>query len=324
MTKTRSPKATRLGRITEYLVEMFPPVSHLILGASIFCVNYFALQAIAGISPLVYSWRAVAGALSVVLFLLLMRVYDELKDVEADLAYGSSGDEKYVNRPIVAGRITVADLSILRWTVTGLLLVLNVPLGWPWPGLAFAFLFLFAWLSYKWFFWPAVSRHLLLAFATHNPISLALFGYIFAVFVGDFGDRAGPGLLLLPLALTTWLPVVAWEISRKVRLPEDETEYPTYSKVLGWRLATVIPIGLVTIAAASLLFVARAAAVGPVFPCILVLAALLAIGACVRHLIAPTARSARLQTPMEAYLLISKLGFTLALAIERGIELTPA
>jgi hypothetical protein len=33
------------------------------------------------------------------------------------------------------------------------------------------------WLSFHWFFWPRMSGHLLLAFVTHNPISLLLGGY---------------------------------------------------------------------------------------------------------------------------------------------------
>jgi hypothetical protein len=35
-----------------------------------------------------------------------------------------------------------------------------------------------------------------------------------------------------------WLPFAAWELSRKIRVPEDETSYRTYSKVLGWKVAS--------------------------------------------------------------------------------------
>ena len=30
------------------------------------------------------------------------------------------------------------------------------------------------WLSSRWFFWPAIQKNLLLAFATHNPLTLVV------------------------------------------------------------------------------------------------------------------------------------------------------
>ena len=39
-------------------------------------------------------------------------------------------------------------------------------------------------------------------------------------------------------AWTLYFPALIWEISRKIRAPEDETEYVTYSKLFGYKKAT--------------------------------------------------------------------------------------
>ncbi len=39
-------------------------------------------------------------------------------------------------------------------------------------------------------------------------------------------------------AFTLYFPALIWEVSRKIRAPEDETEYVTYSKLFGYKKAT--------------------------------------------------------------------------------------
>src|SRR5262249_55168944 len=144
----------------------------------------FALDALDGRAPLRPGWRALAGGASVLLFSLLMRVYDELKDVETDLRLGKAGDPRYKDRAVVTGRGLVEDIVALRWGATALLVAINaawVVLGRWLPLAAFAGVFALTWLSFRWFFWPRISKNVLLAFVTHNPISLAISGYAVAV-----------------------------------------------------------------------------------------------------------------------------------------------
>lgn len=314
------PKATRAGRTLDYLVEMFPPWTYIPHGLATFFAPYFALQALAGRAPLALTWRSVAGAFTVVLILALLRVFDELKDVETDLRLGKAGDPRYADRAIVTGRITVGDLVALRWTLTALLLVLNLPLGFPLPLLAFLVLFGVCWLSFKWFFWPAVSENLLLAFITHNPLVLVIYAYVVAVFAADFGTEAVSGWAV-PLGLAMWLPMAAWETSRKVRHPDDETDYETYSKLLGWRVAGTVPALFVIGAAGCLIAVLRQTSVGTWFLVVVALGALLAVLACVRFLLSPSTASAKLQPAFELYTLVSGLGFAIALWVGYGVSL---
>lgn len=315
---SRSARPTRLGRIADYLGEMFPPLVYIPYGLATFCAIWFSTQALAGVEVLRLTGRSIAAGVTVVLFLLLLRVYDELKDVETDLRLGRAGDPRYKDRAIVTGRIEVGDLVFLRWFVTAALFALNLPLGAPLPLVPFLVTFAITWCSFKWFFWEAVSKNLLLAFITHNPMTLLLVVYVVSVYAAEFGTDAVPSGLW-PVALAAWLPVAAWETSRKVRRPEDETDYQTYSKMLGHRVAASLPALLVAGASASLLIIAHRTGLSLVYSAIVALAALTVAGACVRFIVRPTTQGANLKPYTETFSLVATLGLTIALVVSRGL-----
>lgn len=315
--ESAAPRPTRPGRLWVYLQEQFPPAVMLPAGGASFLAMYFGLQALAGRPTLQLSWRAVVAALTVVGFMLLLRTYDELKDVEADLALGQAGDPRYKDRAIVTGQVRVEDVRALRWWTTGALVALNLPLG-PASLAAFAALFLLGWLSFKWFFWPAVQENLLLAFATHNPLSLAVEGYVLVVYGSELGwVGLGPGAALLLVGL--WLPVAAWETSRKIRLPEQETSYQTYSMLLGWRVATALPLTFVTVSTVCLALFATQTGLSGVYVGVLIAAAVAAAGACVLLLVAPTPGRTNLKPFVEAFSVAAQVGLVIALVAGREV-----
>jgi 4-hydroxybenzoate polyprenyltransferase len=295
---------------------MFPPLVTVPFGLASFFTTYLALQALAGGGPVRLGTRAWAGAASFVLFMLLFRVYDELKDLEHDRRLAAAGDPRYRDRPLVTGRLLASDLVVLRWTVTAALLAVNLPLGAPLPLVGFAVAFVLIWLSFHWYFSPAISRNLLLAFATHNPLNLMLHGYAACVFAADFGARTLPRGAA-PLLTGMWLLVATWELSRKIRLPEQETEYQTYSSMLGWKTAALLPAITGGISAALLAGVGRAAGLGWVAlaPLIAAALALAARGALLR--LAPTPARARLQPWAELYAGVATINLVIALALKR-------
>jgi hypothetical protein len=309
---------SRAGRICAYIAEMFPPLVYIPAAVMNFAAVYFAVQAMEGLAPLRFTWRAAAGAMTTVLFYLLLRVYDELKDVETDLRLGRAGDPRYKDRAIVTGRIQVGDLQALRWLLTAALIALNVPLGFPVPALVFAAVFALTWLSFKWFFWPAMSRNLLLAFATHNPLAMALGAYAAAVAVRDFGAIERVGLLAV-LLIGIWTSMAAWEISRKIRCEADETAYTTYSKVLGWRLAGVLPLLFGGISATCLIAVAGAIGLGWPYTALVLAGALILAAACLRFEFRPTAASANLRPYAELYSLAAVASLPVFLLIRFGL-----
>jgi hypothetical protein len=102
--------------------------------------------------------------------------------------------------------------------------------------------------------------------------------------------------------LAVYLPLAAWEIGRKVRPPEAETSYETWSSRLGWRAAGLLPALLVAVLAAALGWVALA---------------------CGRFLAAPSARTAELRPAVELYAVVASGGLVVALAVARGLAWGP-
>jgi 4-hydroxybenzoate polyprenyltransferase len=303
-------------RIWRYLSVMFPPHFMVLSGVAKFYAVYFSLQALAGAESVHITSPSMVGALSIVLFSLLMRIYDEMKDADADIRLGRAGDPRYKDRPIVTGAVTLKDLAILRWVTTGLLIVINLPLG-GWPLAGFAILFLVTWLSFKWFFWPEISSHLLLAFLTHNPITLFFGGYIVAVFAGDFGIENLDARALL-LMLVFWAPLGAWETSRKIRAPEDETDYETYSQVFGWKVAPFVPIAFIIVATTSAILLSIEMGLSWSFPAVVTVASLVPAYRCIAFRVSPSQKTANIQPFVELYAIVMDLGLLVAVLVSYG------
>lgn len=285
---------SQAGRIATYLAEMFPPQVMVTFSACHFLAVWFSLQTLGGVAPVRFTWAPLRGIVTLTLFMLLMRLYDELKDVESDIRLGRAGDPLYRDRAIVTGAVRIEDIKILRWVVTAVLVAINLRTGFSWASIGFWVVFVVAWCSFRWFFWPRMSEYLLVAFATHNPISVLLQAYVVGLFADTFGaDRLN--LFVLPLLGGLWFPVAAWELSRKVRMPEDETSYRTYSRVLGWKVAAILPAVFVIGSAGLLLVVSNAAGLGLVFSAVIVVAAGVAVFRCLLFRVAPTRSRAQLK-----------------------------
>ena len=297
---------------------MFPLEQMLPYALSHFFAIWFTLQALSGAPVVQVTWTAWRGAATVGFFLLLMRLYDELKDVETDIALGRGGDPLYRDRVLVTGAVRLEDVTWLRWAVSAALIVVN---AWPargWAALAFWVVFAVTWLSFNWFFWPRMSRNLLLAFVTHNPISLLLSAYVVALFADRFGAEGVTDSALL-LLVGLWLPMAAWETSRKIRTPEDETSYQTYSRVLGWQTAAVLPAVFVVGSAAALAMVARNAALSGVFTVAIAMAAAFAVVRCLLFVVAPSRARANLKPWAVLYATTANVGLVAAVLASRDV-----
>lgn len=303
----------RAARVAGYLWARFGPLD---LAAT----TLFSLSAQAGgatlarSGPLLISARAAAGAAAGVLLALYLRISDDLKDWETDRRLAEAGDARFTRRPQVTGDVSEQDLRGIRVVVTalvGMLLALQ-PAG---AALLGGGAFFGAWLSARWFFHPGMARSLPLAFATHNPLALLFLG--FAVAVGAAG-ASPPPLPAATLLLGLYLPVAAWEIARKVRTPEEETGYETWSRVLGWRTAAAIPALLTAVSAALLAFAGRRAGLGPRYPLLLFAGALGPIVGALSLLVRPSPAAARrLRPAVEGYSLVAGLGFLVGALVRR-------
>lgn len=314
---------SRAARLSAYLKVMFPPAFMVPSAvANVLCIDG-ALQALAGQAPLRFGLRQALLAAVVLLFMLLLRVYDELKDVETDLRLGRAGDPRYKDRPIVTGAIEVGDLVLLRDLTLALLVAAGLALAHPWPIAAFALTLGLCWLSSRWFFCPPISRNLLLAFVTHNPLSLFVSSVVVASFAAAHGQQA-LGAWTAPLVIGLWAPVAAWETSRKLRTTAEETDYQTYSKVLGLRVAALVPAGFLLLSAACLAGAARAAGPGWGYPALVGGAAVVVAVMALRLSLRPTpAAAASLRPAAEAYAVLANVGLVGALVWRLGVSWGP-
>lgn len=162
---------------------------------------------------------------------LLIRIMDEFKDYQDDLI-------NFPNRPLPSGRVFKKDLHFLAGVCIFIVLLLSLSslklLLWSFITLGFTFLML------KWFFIENVMRKSLpLAFLSHHPIVLFNFTYLL-IACSEVDPRVDLSKVfyILPICLI----FTNWEITRKIRAPEQETSYTTYSKIWGPRFAISIAI----------------------------------------------------------------------------------
>lgn len=302
-------------RLWIYLREMFPLGKHLPLLLVTFLGLYGCLQALAGAPVLVFGRVAVVGFVAYFGMSLIMRVFDEFKDRELDRVL-------FPHRPFPRGAVHASDLVVLGGGTFALGFALNLGEGWLlWPYLA---MLGFAWLTYKWFFLEKPHRDsLLLSFVTHQPLGLFVNAYVIAVAWQALHGGPPPGLdaeWLLPL-FAFFFPVSAWETSRKIRAPEQETAYVTYSSLLGPRRATLMPLAFMALTCGLLMRLVVRLGFAPWALWAIGLAALGHAAVCLRFIAAPSAAHNRIRTATEAAAGLAFTIFLLQLFTQRPLDL---
>jgi 4-hydroxybenzoate polyprenyltransferase len=224
-------------RVMVYLKEMYPVAPRLGLAALLFFEIYFLvlLTNRAETGPVRVGGQEAVGAVTIFAFLLSLRVADDFKDHETD-------KRLFPERALPSGRVQRRDLALLLVVVDVPVVALNLALmnnpGW------FAFLAVYGTAMSMWFFAKAkIQPNLPLALVTHNPVQIVMNLYVISFACYKYGVP----LATLPnaaIALTLYFPGLIWEIARKVRAPEDETDYTTYSKLFGVRKPVLFILGV--------------------------------------------------------------------------------
>lgn len=298
-----------LQRLSLYLGEMYPPGPAMAMAVVSF-LNVFFMLAVLHSKPFEINWPVIAGSLTLFLFLLFLRISDELKDFESDKVL-------FPERLVPSGQVLVSDLNALMAFSVGAMVLLNLTM--PQSLLAFGLLFAYGVLMFNYFFlrrW--ISRSLLLALITHNPSVLLMNAYVIAVFCTQY-DIAFWQPLHLQLIVLFWLPGLAWELARKIRAPQDETEYETYSKIFGYKLAALLPLAALSLHYFLLVRLHSLFNFSPVFLLLLSLALIGLMLRICRFVLRPDTRSARLKPVTEGYLLVAAGALLLDLLVQRGM-----
>jgi len=226
-----------LKRLHVYLKEMLPPVKCAIVSATLFFEIYFLVVLIAGVDGLSVGIQEISGCITIFIFLLSLRIADDFKDYKTDM-------KLFPNRPLPSGRVKKMDLAALLIVTNVIAITLNIILMNN--LIYYGMLMLYGTLMSVWFFARSkIQKNLLLAVVTHNPVDFIVNIYIITFACIKYGLPILTFNNIL-IAFTLYWPGLIWEISRKVRAPEDETEYVTYSKIYGYKKITGIILLIIT------------------------------------------------------------------------------
>lgn len=214
-------------RLRFYLSEMFPISSFIGTLVTAVAIQFVFIK-LSGLS-IEFHFSFVTSGIFTVSLSLLLRIMDEFKDFEDD-------KKNFPNRPLPSGKVKTKDLKFLGWFCVACIILSsleNIKIL-----IAGIFVLFYSYLMLKWFFIEnSMRRSLPLALASHHPIVFINICYlIFALSESIPGTDLSKVIYLLPVPLI----FTNWEFARKIRAPQDETDYTTYSKIMGPRKAVFL------------------------------------------------------------------------------------
>jgi 4-hydroxybenzoate polyprenyltransferase len=218
-----SPLTQRFGA---YLHERFPLLNHGLLIVSYYSSNQFLAQVLDSKgAPVHYSGYTAMGALTIFCMFFHLRVFDEHKDFQDDIKF-------YPERILSQGLITLDQLKILGFIVIAVELLMGVVRGLP-ALLAVLLAIGFSLLMFKEFFISEWLRQHFLFYAISHMFIMPIFALVIYSFTtGNYFWQAPNWFILY--AFVGFFVSFNWEISRKIRAPEDEIKgVGSYSKIFG-------------------------------------------------------------------------------------------
>ncbi len=224
-------------RLGVYYKEMFPIIPRLMLGIIVFLEIHFLILLNYGVSSFSFGIQEIICIYTIFAFYMWLRIADDLKDYEHD-------KRLFSNRALPSGRVKKRDLVISCWFFEIIAIFLNII--YMNNVLFFMMLYFYGYLMSRWFFHKhKIQKSLILAVITHNPVQLFVNLYVISFTIIKYNLRYDTWVVLLVM-FTLYFPSLIWEVSRKIRAPKDETDYTTYSKIFGYKKATIF-VSIITI-----------------------------------------------------------------------------
>lgn len=213
-------------RLWGYLLERFNPIANMLLIVSYYSSNQFLAQTLSQPGGAVfYSKRSLAGAAIVLCMFFHLRVFDEHKDYADDCRH-------FPERVLQRGLITLRDLKILGGAALALEVALGAGLGLP--VLAAVLIAIgFSLVMLKEFFCASWLKRRFLLYATSHMLIMPLFALVvFSVTTGRYPWQAPAWFVFY--AFVGFFVTFNWEVSRKIRAPEDEIDgVDSYTRLFG-------------------------------------------------------------------------------------------
>jgi hypothetical protein len=237
-------------RLAAYLAERFPVLGHGLLIAAYYSSNQFLARALTQPGrPMHYDVTSLLGAVTLFCFFFHLRVFDEHKDYAEDMIH-------HPDRVLQRGVITLRDLKLLGGIAIVIEIALAAVRGLP-ALAAWGIAFVFSLLMLKEFFvrdW--LKRHFLVYATSHMLLMPLLSLMVFSFATGRWPWEA-PGWYLV-YSWVGFFVTFNWEVSRKIRAPEDEREgVETYTRIFGTYGAAYIVLAIRVVDTALVILVGR-------------------------------------------------------------------
>jgi 4-hydroxybenzoate polyprenyltransferase len=213
-------------RLWAYVRERFPPVGNGLLIVSYYSSNQFLANVLTTPGePVRYTMHSLLGALVILAAFFHLRVFDEHKDFEQDSRH-------YPERVLQRGLVTLHDLRRLAVIAIGLELALCALRGWP-ALVALGIALGYSLLMLKEFFAGTWLRRRFLLYTGSHMMIMPLLALVIYSFATGRHPWEAPGWFWV-YAFVGFFVTLNWEISRKIRSPEQEIEgVDSYTKSFG-------------------------------------------------------------------------------------------
>ena len=221
-----------------WMRERFPARNAVFFAVFFMTALLVARTTAGGSGPVAVSLRDIAGFAAVWCFFLMLRVFDEHKDFEADAI-------AHPQRVLQRGLITLRDLKLVGAVAIAIQLGVSLwfdggagPVtAWWLAALAWSTLMAREFFVREWF-----RRHLVV-YALSHIVVMAIIAMWIATMGAPRAAFAGAPWAFAVLSLFAGL---AFEIARKMRAPEQEHPMAdSYTQALGVRVASGLLLGVV-------------------------------------------------------------------------------
>ncbi len=295
-------------RLYAYLGERFPLLANGLLILSFYSSNQFLSHALRQPGdPMRYDLSSLMGFLAILCFFLHMRIFDDHKDYATDCRY-------FPERVLQRGVVTLRDLKRIAVLAIASEFVLAATCG-PAALLALSVAFACSVLMLKEFFIGAWLKQRFVLYASVHMLIMPLLALIVWSFSTKQYFWQAPSWFWV-YSLVSYFLAFNWEVSRKIRVPEDEVEgVDSYTRLFGAYGAAYLVLAVRVISTVLVALVAHHLGLSLWFYGMLVLLFAACLVGFFQYRFRTSRKTAR---GMEIYAGIYIVAFDLALAIELG------
>ncbi|MFP4597773.1 MAG: UbiA family prenyltransferase [Persicimonas sp.] len=213
-------------RLWAFSVERFPLLKHGVLIAAYVSSNQFLAHALEGdADKVLFSVESLVGFLVIFGFFLHLRVFDEHKDYDEDCIH-------HPDRVLQRGVVTLTELKVLG----GVAIAVQLVLCWLHsPGALYAWLIAFGFsllMLVEFFCGKWLEKRFILYATSHLMVMPLLALVVYGIATGNPPWETPPWYWVY--AFVGFFVMLNWEISRKIRAPEQEVDgLDSYTKQFG-------------------------------------------------------------------------------------------